>query len=192
MNRYKRLDKRRRVLTPEGWKKFQDAICKTFGEAYMDKPPFQKLSDRTQSSDKSPLDPDTVSRIWRREKAVYRSSLKRLFRAVGLTLISSDHDDIPLCEDLNTEIPNADTRVIAKPQQKLGEAVEPSTSTRSSTRRVNSDWWPDIIPQITRRIEDSWLPKDIQAMRVAVTNKSENSWLPKDIQAMRQCFHTLS
>jgi len=156
----------------------------------MDKPPFQKLSDSPQDSDNSSLDPDTISRIWKREKAVYRSSLERLFRALKLTLNTSDH--MPFGEDLNDEISRADTRVIAKPQQELQEAVKPSASTRSSTPGVNSDWWRNIIPQMTRRIENSWLPKDIQAMRVAVTNKSENSWLPKDIQAMRQCFHTLS
>jgi hypothetical protein len=191
MNRYKRLDKRRLVLTPEGWKKLQEAICQAFGEAYMDKPPFQKLSERTQASDNSALDPDTVSRIWKREKAVYRSSLERLFSAFGLTLNPSD--DISVWEDLNDEISRADTRVIAKPHQELQEAIKPSASTRSSTPGVNSDWWRNIIPQMTRRIENSWLPKDIQAMRVAVTNKSiKDSWLPKEIQAMRQCLHTLS
>jgi hypothetical protein len=193
MNQYKRPNKRRRVLSDEGWKKFQDAICQTFGEAYMDKPPFQKLSDRTQSSDKSPLDPDTVSRIWRREKAVYRSSLKRLFGAVGLTLNPSDH--IPLCEDLNDEISRVDTRVIAKPHQELQEAIKPSAGTRSSTPGVNDYWWRNVVPQMTMSIKDSLLPKEIHAMRAAATIEHQrflDSLLPKEIQAMRQCLHTLS
>ncbi len=148
----------------------------------MDKPPFQKLSERTQSSDKSPLDPDTVSKIWRRERAVYRSSLERLFRAVGLKLNPNDH--ISFCEDLKIGIHNADTRVFAKPQQEEREAIETSATTQNSKRRINYDSWGDVIPQMTR-IEHCWLPKDIQAMRAAATMMRENSWLPKDIQAMR-------
>ena len=173
MNRYKRLDKRRRVLPHEGWKKIQDAICQTFGEAYMDKPPFQKLSDRTQSSDKSPLDPDTVSRIWRREKAVYRSSLKRLFRAVGLTLNPSDH--IPFCEDLMEEISRVDNRVIAKPHQKLREAVKPSASNQNSQRKVGSPWWEEMVAQMTKTIENPYpYSNQVQAILAATRGKIKN------------------
>lgn len=190
MNRYKQPNNRRRVLSPEGWKKLQDSICQGFGEDYRNKPPFQKLSNCTQSPDDSPLDPDTISRIWKREQGVYRSSLERLFRAVGLKLNANDH--ISFCEDLNPEILSTDTRVIAKPHQELQEAVKPSASTPSSTPEVNDYWWQNVIPHITRRSEDFWLPKDIKAMREAMRNKSEISWLPKDIQAMRQCLHNLS
>lgn len=91
MNQHKRSDKRRRILSPQGGCRLQDAICKKFGEDFRYKPPFQELSNLTESSGTRRLDPDTVSRIWHRKEGVYRGSLERLFSAVELTLNQSDH-----------------------------------------------------------------------------------------------------
>jgi hypothetical protein len=181
MNQDKRPNQRRRVLSDEGTKNLQDGICQIFGEAYRDNPPFQKLSDRTRTSDNSPLEPDTVSRIWKREKAVYRSSLKGLFRAVGLKLEPSDH--ITFCEDLNTEIPSTDTRVSTQRHQELGKAIESSASTRSSKRGVDYSLW-DMIAQMAGRVENSYLPnKSLQALVAQMRGEIENPY-NKQIQAI--------
>ena len=128
MNQYKRPDKRRRILSPEGWQRLQDAIAKKFWEDYRDKPPFQKLSDLSESPGESPLDPDTVSRIWHRKKGVYRSRLERLFTAVELQLNPTDH--VPLSKDLNAEILAPDTKAIAKPQRESEQCDESSIEQR--------------------------------------------------------------
>ncbi len=119
MNRSKRAENRSRILSPERWQRLQDAIAEKFGEACRDKAPFQQLSNLSELPGERPLDPDTVSKIWRRKKGVYRSKLERLFTALKLELNQSDH--ISFSEGLNTEILAPDTKASTKPPR---ESVE--------------------------------------------------------------------
>lgn len=87
MNRPNTSNKRSLILSDSGLERLEEAIFNTLGYEYT----YQQLSDLTKKPGGKQLDPDTISKILKREKSVYRTSLTRLFKAVGLQLQDSDY-----------------------------------------------------------------------------------------------------
>jgi len=86
MNQQQSRSKRGVILTTLGWQRLQEAQRnweneKNFGVAYT----IEALSDRTG------LDPSTVSKVMDREAGVDRRTLERFFRAFDLELHKSDY-----------------------------------------------------------------------------------------------------
>jgi tetratricopeptide (TPR) repeat protein len=87
MNRRNTSNKRSLILSDSGLERLEEAIFNTLRYEYT----YQQLSDLTKKPGGKQLDPDTISKILKREKSVYRTSLTRLFKAVGLQLQDSDY-----------------------------------------------------------------------------------------------------
>ena len=80
--------KRGILLTDQGWQKLQKAINESerkFGDRYT----IEDFSERTE------LDPGTVSRVLNREEGVDRSTVERFFRAFRLELVDDDYGKVP-------------------------------------------------------------------------------------------------
>jgi len=93
MNKLPTPDPRRLILTESGLERLNQAIKQKLQGR---KPTRENISELTEGTGAAPLDTDklskdTVSRILKRKKPVYRSSLERLFEAVDLELRQSDY-----------------------------------------------------------------------------------------------------
>jgi WD40 repeat protein len=88
----KRQSRRRRshILSNQGWEKVKDAIWQRLKKC-PDEYNFTELSEQTTLPESKPLDPETVSKILRREEGADLRSIKRLFGAFGQELEKSDY-----------------------------------------------------------------------------------------------------
>ncbi|MGK7903423.1 MAG: tetratricopeptide repeat protein [Hormoscilla sp.] len=93
MNQIGTPDPRRLILTESGLERLKKAINQKLQGR---KPTRENISELTEGTGAAPLDTDklskdTVSKILKRKKPVYRSSLERLFEAVDLERRQSDY-----------------------------------------------------------------------------------------------------
>jgi hypothetical protein len=88
----KRQSQRRRshILSNQGWEKIKDAIWQRLKKC-PDEYNFTELSEQTRLPESKPLDPETVSKILRREEGADLRSIKRLFGAFEQELEKSDY-----------------------------------------------------------------------------------------------------
>ncbi len=124
----KKQSRRRRshILSNQGWEKIKDAIWQNLKKC-PDEYNFTELSEQTRLPESKPLDPETVSKILRREEGADLRSIKRLFGAFEQELEKSDYTYPPQASgfELEPESVKPDWTSI-QPRQDWGEAPDVS------------------------------------------------------------------